>query len=79
MDAGNVAEADGDDETTEDLHERYDFVIARPEEPWDEVVADGNKAAEHGDGQEPDKAIGAHHIRLDGLDFVMGIGIGNAW
>ena len=78
LNAGDVAESNGDDEAAENLHKWYDFVVARSEEPWHEVVADGDKATEHGNSQEPDKAIGAHHIGLDRLDFVMGIGISNA-
>lgn len=78
MDAGDVAETDGDDKAAENLHKWYDFVVAWSEEPWYEVVADGDKAAEHGDGQKPDKAIGAHHIGLDRLNLVMSIGISNA-
>ena len=78
LDTCDVAEADGDDETAEYLHEGYDFVIAGTEEPGDEIVADGDEAAEHGNRQEPDEAIRAHHAGADCFIIFVGVRISDA-
>lgn len=78
MDAGDVAEADGDDEAAEYLHERDDFIVAGTEEPGNEVIADGDETAEHGHCQKPDKPIRAHHTGTDRFIVFMSVRIGDA-